>query len=223
MFTTAGIARRAASLKERRDAVAGARTGAGSDSRTSTTCERQASQSGFTRLTTKSIASVSVTAWAKRSQSLRIRPLFSHEGVADLAQQHDILWLGRGRGRFRAAHAVDPLHHEEDDEGEDHEVHQDVQDVAPRYHRDARLLDLGERVGDVGGDRRERDVVLREVQTAGELAHHRHDQVTYQRIDDLAEGRADDHADGQVDDIALHGELAEFRHHAHGALLLFNW
>src|SRR6185369_6255967 len=177
MFTTAGMARRAASLKESRADVAGESTGTGSDSRTSTTCERQASQSGFTRLTTKSMASVSVTAWAKRSQSLRIRSLFSHEGVADLAQQHDVLGRRRGRGGFLLPHAVDLLHHEEDDEGEDHEVHQDVHEVAPCDHRDAGFLEVGERVGHVGGNRRQRDVVLGEVQPAGELADHRHDQV----------------------------------------------
>jgi hypothetical protein len=48
---------------------------AGAASRTSTTCwARQASQSGFTRLTTNSPASVRVTAWAKTSQSLRMDP-----------------------------------------------------------------------------------------------------------------------------------------------------
>ena len=41
-------------------------------SRTSTTCVRQLNHSGFTRLTTNSTASVSVTAWAKTSQSLRM-------------------------------------------------------------------------------------------------------------------------------------------------------
>ena len=74
MLTTEGIAFFAASLKEKARAagVSGWTDGAARASRTSTTCARHASQSGFTRLTTKSAASVTVTAWAKTSQSLRM-------------------------------------------------------------------------------------------------------------------------------------------------------
>src|SRR5688572_6453955 len=143
MFTTEGIALRAASLNESRpEAWAGAVEGAdpGPASRTSTTCARQASQSGLTRLTTKSAASVTVTAWAKTSQSLRMEDeaktadcsgarketeglLAAREAVADLSQQHHVLGRrSRGcRGRL-SLEAVDLLHHEKDDEGEDDEV-----------------------------------------------------------------------------------------------------
>src|SRR6185437_3436869 len=78
MLTTDGIAFWAASLKEsvRGPGSAMAASGgvAGAElSRTSTTWRRQVIHSGFTRLTTKITARVAVTAWAKTSQSLRIR------------------------------------------------------------------------------------------------------------------------------------------------------
>ena len=78
MLTTDGIAFLAASLKEKARAptfaAVASEPGAGATgvSRTSTTWVRQASHSGFTRLTTKITARVKVTAWAKTSQSLRI-------------------------------------------------------------------------------------------------------------------------------------------------------
>ena len=63
MFTTDGVALRAASLNERALALAELAgtivAPPGAASRTSTTWARQASHSGFTRLTTKSTASVS--------------------------------------------------------------------------------------------------------------------------------------------------------------------
>src|SRR5207244_2167720 len=97
----------AASLKvSERAAPAGMAAAVGAAaSRTSTTCARHASQSGFTRLTTKSAASVIVTACAKTSQSLRMesRAETAHcsgvgrlgrllaQRVANLSQQHDFL------------------------------------------------------------------------------------------------------------------------------------
>src|SRR6185503_2873635 len=136
MFTTDGTAFFAASLNEKRRgfAITGAPAAATLLSRTSTTCVRQGSQSGFTRLSTKSTASVAVTAWAKRSQSLRM-PLFSHQRVADLGEQPHVLGRRGRRLRRLAAQAVDVLHHQENDEREDDEVHQDVEEVAPRDHR----------------------------------------------------------------------------------------
>src|SRR5476651_1141522 len=78
MLTTEGVAFLAASLKVRRgDAVTAVIEAAGAASRTSTTCVRHDSQSGFTTLTTKIAARVRVTAWEKRIQSLRIAPIFS--------------------------------------------------------------------------------------------------------------------------------------------------
>lgn len=141
------------------------------------------------------------------------------EAVADFAQQHDVFGRCSRSGRcgfFRAAQAIDLLDHHEDDEGEDHEVDHDGDEVAVRQHRHAGLLKLRQVVGDSRGHRAQDHIEVREVQLAEHQPDDRHDDVGHERVDDLAEGRADDHADRQVDDIALDGKLLEFTEDGHG-------
>ena len=141
------------------------------------------------------------------------------EAVADLAQQHDVFGRCSRSGRcgfFRAAQAVDLLDHHEDDEGKDHEVDHDGDEVAVRQHRHAGLLEVRQCVGDTRRRRAQHHIEVREVQLAEHQPDDGHDDVGHQRIDDLAEGRADDHADRQVDDIALDGKLLEFAEDGHG-------
>ena len=140
------------------------------------------------------------------------------ETVADLAQQRDVFRRGGRRcrgGLFGLAQLVDLLDHDEDDEGEDHEIDSNRDEVAVRQHRHAGLLQLRQRVRHARRHRAQDHVEVREVELPEHHAHERHDDVGHERVDDLAERRPDDHADGEVDDVALDGKLLEFAEDAH--------
>src|SRR5690606_4172758 len=51
---------------------------------------------------------------------------------------------------------------------------------------------------------------FREINTAGQIAEWRHNDVVYDRSNDLAKGCADNLTDSEVDYVAPHGELLEF-------------
>jgi hypothetical protein len=75
------------------------------------------------------------------------------------------------------AQLVDLLDHHEDDEGKDHEVDRDGDEVAIGQHRHAGLLEVGQRVRHAGRRRAQHHVEIGEVELAEHQADHRHDDV----------------------------------------------
>ncbi len=131
--------------------------------------------------------------------------------IADLREQlHLRRRPGRRRRRLVLFQLVQTLDGKKQGKGDDHEVDNDGQEAAIGEHS-ALLLGLGERVG--RHLRRQRDVVVREIEPARDRTDDRHDNVGDQRIDDRAECRADDHADGEIHDVAAHREFLEFLEH----------
>ena len=127
--------------------------------------------------------------------------------------QQDLLPRRRGGGLgflFLLTEALDQVDQREHHPGDDQEVDDDGEEAAPRQHR-ALLLRLGQRVG--GDLARQSDEVVAEIESAGDRADDRHENVADQRRHDAAEGRADDDADREIEGIALDGEVLEFLQH----------
>ena len=99
---------------------------------------------------------------------------------------------------------------QEQREGDDDEVERHREEM-PISQYGALLLRFGQRAG--RHLRRKRNEIVREIQTAGHRADHRHDDVADQRTHNGAERRANDHADGEIDDIAAQREFFEFLEH----------
>src|ERR1043166_4849937 len=135
------------------------------------------------------------------------------KNVADFLQQH---FLARRLGGFCRLFGflrdqlVEAAHDHEQHPGDDHEIDEDGDEVAPREHR-ALFLGVGQRRRRHA--LRQRDEIVREIEAAGHRADDRHEDVADHRLDDLAEGRADDHADRKIDHVAAHREFLEFLEH----------
>jgi len=133
--------------------------------------------------------------------------------VADLGKQ---LRLARrlrrlgGLGGFRLLQLRQPPDRQEQHEGDDQEIEDDREKIAPSQHG-ALFLCISQRGGsDLG---RQRNEIVREVKPAGDRADNRHNDIADERTHDRAERRPDDHADGQIDNIAAQGKLFEIFEH----------
>src|SRR5262249_52877843 len=95
-------------------------------------------------------------------------------------------------------------------EGDDDEVNGERDEVSPGKDG-ALLLRLGQRIG--GDPRRQRNEIVGKIETTGDGADDRHEDIGDQRVDDGAEGGTDDHTDGEIDDVAAQREFLEFLEH----------
>src|SRR5690606_3286969 len=110
------------------------------------------------------------------------------------------------------AHAVDHLHHAEHHEGQQDEIDQYGQEVAPRQDNGARLGQgiEGFRAAVAFGQAQDRELIG-EIDFAPQYeADDGHDDVLHQRVDDLAERGPDDDTDREVYHVALDCKLPEF-------------
>src|SRR3954447_13103024 len=132
--------------------------------------------------------------------------------IPNLGQQLDLRRrLGGSGRRLLPLEPVDPLDGDEKHPGDDQKIDGCGQKLAPAEHR---TLLLGVSVGNAGVHfRRQRGVIVREIEPTGDRADDRHDDVADERSDDGSERRADDDADGEIDHVAAHRELLEFFPH----------